>query len=149
MGDVNINITGITQRRIDLVFGIDYSDDIDKAQKIMQDIVDNHEYILKKPEAIVRLHKLADSSVNFFCRPWVKPEDYWDVYWYVTREVKRLVQHVEQQVTYSMISSYLNLSNFPAITKQYKNLDLGRQFILLLNPIGVESDESASTKRHS
>ena len=41
------------------------------------------------PEPIVKLHELADSSVNFVCRPWVKPEDYWDVYWYITREVKR------------------------------------------------------------
>ncbi|MBE9567499.1 MAG: mechanosensitive ion channel [Proteobacteria bacterium] len=88
-GDVIVNITGITRRRIDLVFGIGYNDDIDKAQKIMQDIVDDHELILKDPEPVVRLHELADSSVNFVCRPWVKPEDYWDVYWYVTREVKR------------------------------------------------------------
>jgi len=88
-GDVIINITGITQRRIDLVFGIGYNDDIDKAQKILQEIVDNHDAILKDPEAVVRLHELADSSVNFVCRPWVKPEDFWDVYWYVTREVKR------------------------------------------------------------
>jgi len=88
-GDVIINVTGITRRRIDLVFGIGYSDDIDKAQKILQDIVDGHEDILKEPEAVIRLHELADSSVNFICRPWVKPGDYWDVYWYITREVKR------------------------------------------------------------
>jgi len=88
-GDVIINVTGITQRRIDLVFGIGYSDDIDKAQEIMQHIVDNNERILKDPEAVVRLHELADSSVNFVCRPWVHPDDYWDIYWYVTREVKR------------------------------------------------------------
>ena len=88
-GDVIVNITGITRRRIDLVFGIGYDDDIDKAQKIMQDIVDDHELIMKDPEPVVRLHELADSSVNFVCRPWVKPDDYWDVYWYVTREVKR------------------------------------------------------------
>ncbi len=88
-GDVIINVTGITQRRIDLVFGIGYSDDIDKAQKILQEIVEQDDRILKEPEAMVRLHELADSSVNFVCRPWVRPDDYWDIYWYVTREVKR------------------------------------------------------------
>ena len=88
-GDVITNITGITQRRVDLVFGIGYSDDIDKAQKILEEIVSEHELVLKEPEPIVKLHELADSSVNFICRPWVKPEDYWNVYWDITREVKR------------------------------------------------------------
>ncbi len=88
-GDVITNVTGITERRVDLVFGIGYSDDIDKTQKILEEIVNGHERVLKEPEPVVRLHELADSSVNFICRPWVKPEDYWNVYWDVTREVKR------------------------------------------------------------
>jgi small conductance mechanosensitive channel len=88
-GDVITNITGITQRRVDLVFGIGYSDDIDKAQKVLEEIVNGHELVLKEPEVVVKLHELADSSVNFICRPWVKPEDYWNVYWDITREVKR------------------------------------------------------------
>jgi small conductance mechanosensitive channel len=88
-GDVITNVTGITERRIDLVFGIGYSDDIDKAQKVLEDIVNEHELVLKEPEAVVKLHELADSSVNFVCRPWVKPENYWNVYWDITREVKR------------------------------------------------------------
>jgi len=88
-GDVITNITGITQRRVDMVFGIGYNDDIDKAQKILEEIVNAHELVLKEPEAIVKLHELADSSVNFICRPWVKPENYWNVYWDITREVKR------------------------------------------------------------
>ena len=88
-GDVITNITGITQRRVDLVFGIGYSDDIDKTQKVLEEIVNGHELVLKEPEVVVKLHELADSSVNFICRPWVKPEDYWNVYWDITREVKR------------------------------------------------------------
>ena len=88
-GDVITNITGITQRRVDMVFGIGYNDDIDKAQKILEEIVNGHELVLKEPEAIVKLHELADSSVNFICRPWVSPGDYWTVYWDITREVKR------------------------------------------------------------
>jgi small conductance mechanosensitive channel len=88
-GDVIINVTGITSRRIDMTFGIGYSDDIDKAQKILEEIVSGNELVLKEPEAVVKLHELADSSVNFVCRPWVKPADYWTVYWDITREVKR------------------------------------------------------------
>ncbi len=88
-GDVITNITGITQRRVDMVFGIGYNDDIDKTQRILEEIVNGHELVLKEPAAVVKLHELADSSVNFICRPWVRPEDYWDVYWDITREVKR------------------------------------------------------------
>jgi len=88
-GDVIVNVTGITERRVDLVFGIGYGDDIDKAQKVLEEIVFGHELVLKDPEAVVKLHELADSSVNFVCRPWVKPDHYWDVYWDITREVKR------------------------------------------------------------
>lgn len=87
--DVITNVTGITQRRVDMVFGIGYNDDIDKAQKILEEIVNGHELVLKEPAFIVKLHELADSSVNFICRPWVKPENYWNVYWDITREVKR------------------------------------------------------------
>ena len=83
------NVTGISERRIDLVFGIGYSDDTDKAQKVLEEIVSEQELVLKYPEPVVKLHELADSSVNFICRPWIKPENYWEVYWNVTQEVKR------------------------------------------------------------
>ena len=43
---------------------------------------------LSAPEPTIKLNELADSSVNFICRPWVKTDDYWDVLWDVTREVK-------------------------------------------------------------
>lgn len=88
-GDVIVNMTGITERRVDLVFAIGYNDDIDKAKKILEDNVNANKSVLKEPIPIVKLHELADSSVNFVCRPWVKPADYWDVYWDITQEVKR------------------------------------------------------------
>ncbi len=50
--------------------------------------VQGHDKVLDEPEPIVRLHSLGDSSVDFVVRPWVKTEDYWDVYWDVTRAVK-------------------------------------------------------------
>ena len=87
-GDIVTNVTGTSQRRVDMVFGIGYSDDIDKAQKILEEIVENHEAVLKDPEPVVRVHELGDSSVNFVVRPWVETDNYWDVYWDVTRSVK-------------------------------------------------------------
>jgi len=87
--DVITNATGVTKRRIDMEFGIGYSDDVDQAQQIIEEIVTRHPKILKEPEPIVRMNALGDSSVNFVCRPWVKPDDYWDVTWDVTEEVKK------------------------------------------------------------
>lgn len=87
--DVITNATGVTQRRVDLEFGIGYSDDIEAAQQILEEIVAAHPKVLKDPAPVVRLSALADSSVNFICRPWTMPGDYWDVYWDVTKEVKK------------------------------------------------------------
>lgn len=86
--DVIVNATTVKERRVDMVFGIGYSDDIGKAQSVLERILANHELVLDEPESVVRLNELADSSVNFVCRPWVKTADYWAVYWDVTRSVK-------------------------------------------------------------
>jgi small conductance mechanosensitive channel len=87
-GDVIINATSSDKRRVDLVFGIGYGDDMGKAQKVIRDVVAAHKLVLDKPEPIVEVHELGDSSVNFICRPWVRPSDYWQVYWDITRGVK-------------------------------------------------------------
>ena len=87
-GDVIKNVTAQKLRRVDLVFGIGYGDDIPQAERILSQVVEGHEKTLSKPEALIKLHELGDSSVNFVVRPWVKTEDYWDVYWDLTREVK-------------------------------------------------------------
>ena len=80
-GDVIKNVTAQKVRRVDLEFGIGYSDDIEHAERVLEDILDKNEMVLKKPEPMIKLHALADSSVNFAVRPWVKTDDYWDVYW--------------------------------------------------------------------
>jgi small conductance mechanosensitive channel len=82
------NVTAQRLRRVDLTFGVAYSDDVDKVERILRDIVDEHELILKEPEPVIKLHELGESSVNFVCRPWVKTDDYWDVYWDLLRTVK-------------------------------------------------------------
>jgi len=82
------NVTAQRTRRIDLMFGIAYEDDIEKAQRVLQEIVDANEAVLSDPEPKIRLHELGDSSVNFIVRPWVRTSDYWDTYWDITKAVK-------------------------------------------------------------
>jgi len=87
-GDVIKNVTAQDIRRVDLVFGISYSDDIPRTEKLLAEIAASQEAVLTEPETMIRLHELADSSVNFIVRPWVKKEDYWETYWAITRAVK-------------------------------------------------------------
>lgn len=76
-----VNYSNRKRRRIDLVMGIGYDDDIKKAKQIMLDIMQADKRILQNPEPVVAVGELADSSVNFVVRPWVKTADYWGVYW--------------------------------------------------------------------
>ncbi|MEP4148859.1 MAG: mechanosensitive ion channel family protein [Halioglobus sp.] len=87
-GDVIKNVTAQKLRRVDLMFGIGYSDDIPHAERVLQQALEAHEKVLSKPNALIKVHELGDSSVNIVVRPWVKTEDYWDVYWDLTRDVK-------------------------------------------------------------
>ncbi len=84
---VNWSATGT--RRVDMVFGIGYEDDIDKAKSIMQEILAADERILNNPPPQIALSELADSSVNFVVRPWVNTGDYWGVYFDVNETVKK------------------------------------------------------------
>lgn len=88
-GGVIRNVTHQDKRRVDMTFGIGYADDVPKAEKVLTEIVTSHQKVLKEPEPVVRLHELGESSVKFVVRPWAKTGDYWDVYWDITREVKR------------------------------------------------------------
>jgi small conductance mechanosensitive channel len=83
------NVTGRSTRRVDMTFGISYSDDIDKAKAVLEDIVASHAMVLKDPAPNIQVTALADSSVNFIVRPWVNTADYWAVYWDMHAEVKR------------------------------------------------------------
>jgi len=86
--EVITNATDVTQRRVDMEFGISYEADLNLAEGILGDIVANHPKVLQDPAPTIKVMTLGDSSVNFICRPWTSPDDYWDVFWDVTREVK-------------------------------------------------------------
>lgn len=87
-GQTITNINGAGERRVDMIFGISYGDDMAKAQEILERVVKETEGVLEEPGTTIKVHELADSSVNFAVRPWAKAADYWGVYWGVTRKVK-------------------------------------------------------------
>ncbi len=87
-GDVIKNISGYDTRRIDLVFGIGYSSSIPKAYEVIQKELKEDQRILSDPAPQIAVSELADSSVNFIVRPWVKKEDYWHVRFDLIRKIK-------------------------------------------------------------
>ena len=83
------NYSAKDTRRIDMTFGIGYGDDIDKAKRIIREVLDADERILKDPEPTIGLVELGDSSVNFAVRPWVNSADYWNVYFDTHETMKK------------------------------------------------------------
>lgn len=86
--DIITNYSARDTRRIDMVFGIGYGDDLRKAKEIIESILAADERILEEPAPLVAVAALADSSVNFNVRPWVATSEYWNVYYDLTEKIK-------------------------------------------------------------
>jgi small conductance mechanosensitive channel len=84
-GDNIVNYTVKGVRRVDMVAGVSYSDDLDKVRNVLEGILEGDDRVLKDPKPTIGVLELADSSINFVVRPWVKVDDYWDV-WFDTHE---------------------------------------------------------------
>jgi small conductance mechanosensitive channel len=84
-----VNYTAKGTRRVDMVVGIGYESDIDKAREIMEELAAKDDRVLKDPAPTVAVVELADNSVNFVFRPWVNASDYWSVWFDLTEKVKK------------------------------------------------------------
>lgn len=89
MGSIITNYSANDTRRVDMVIGVSYSDDLDKVRATIKELVDADERILKDPECLIAVGALADSSVNFNVRPWVNTADYWGVMFDLTEAIKK------------------------------------------------------------
>ena len=89
MSDNIVNYSAKGTRRVDMVFGIGYGDDIDKARSIVREIVDQDERVMKSPETVIYVSELADSSVNLQLRAWTSAAEYWNVYFETMEAVKK------------------------------------------------------------
>jgi len=95
-----VNYTVKGTRRADMVFGIAYEDDIDKARQIMTDVLGKDDRILKDPPMQIAVSELADSSVNFVVRPWVTIENYWGVYFDAMENIKKAFDEAGVSIPY-------------------------------------------------
>ena len=87
-GEIIQNTTANDTRRVDMVVGIGYGDDIAMAKKVVRGIVEADSRVLSDHAPVVAVFELADSSVNLVVRPWVKTGDYWDAYFELTEGIK-------------------------------------------------------------
>lgn len=87
-GGTITNYSAKPTRRVDMVIGIGYDDDMKKAHDLIWQVLNADERVLKDPEPVVAVSELADSSVNFVVRPWVATANYWPVMWALTEEIK-------------------------------------------------------------
>lgn len=88
VGSTITNYSAKETRRVDLVVGVGYDDDLKKVRAVLEDILAKDERILKDPAPTIGVSELADSSVNFVVRPWVKSGDYWPVLFDTQETVK-------------------------------------------------------------
>ena len=88
-GDSIVNFSAKEQRRIDMIAGVSYSDDLAKVKQVLQGILSEDERILKEPAPTIGLLEMAESSINFAVRPWVKTTDYWDVFFATQEKIKQ------------------------------------------------------------
>ncbi|QFR42423.1 mechanosensitive ion channel family protein [Sulfurimonas xiamenensis] len=88
IGSNIINYSNKPTRRVSLVFGIDYNDDLKLAKETLMQIIKEDKRVLQEPAPFVAVGELADNSVNFVFRVWVKTEEYWDVHFDMLEKVK-------------------------------------------------------------
>ena len=104
---VIINNTSPGKIRVDMTFGIGYSDDIDRARKVIQEVANSCPLVLNDPPVDIFVSELADSSVNFTVRPWCKSEEYWDVYFYMHEHIKKGFDKSGVSITFPQMDVHL------------------------------------------
>ena len=83
-----INYSSKDTRRVDLVFGVGYEDDILHVKRVLSNIIDSCHLILKNPEPFINICEHGDSSVNIAVRVWTDTSNYWNVYFYLIEQAK-------------------------------------------------------------
>ena len=91
-GSTIVNYSFIDRRRLDMVVTVRYSDDLEKAKEAIRGLLASYPEILRDPAPLVEVGSYGDSSISIYVRPWVKPSDYWPVYWRFNADILRTLQ---------------------------------------------------------
>lgn len=110
-GEVITNYTANDTRRIDLVMGVGYDDDLEVAAETIRRVISSEERVLDEPEPVVEVGELGGSSVNFVVRPWCRTEEYWAVRWALTRRLKEELESAGCNIPYPQHDVHLFQEN--------------------------------------
>ena len=110
-GDNIVNYSANETRRVDMVFGIGYTDDIDKAREAINQVLSSNDKVLADPAPDIIVTALADSSVNFSVRPWVKTADYWAVFTETHEAVKKKFDELNISIPFPQTDVHLFQNN--------------------------------------
>ena len=102
------NYSARPTRRVDMVFGISYDDDLRRAKQLLEEIISADDRVLAEPAPVIALGELADSSVNFLVRPWAKAEDYWGLLWDTTETVKLKFDEAGISIPYPQVDVHMD-----------------------------------------
>jgi small conductance mechanosensitive channel len=102
------NYSAKSTRRVDMVFGVGYDAEIDQVRNIITKVLNNDKRVLDEPEPTVEITELADSSVNFVVRPWVKSEDYWAVHFSTHETLKKRFDSAGIYIPYPQADVHLH-----------------------------------------
>jgi len=111
LGGPITNFSAKDTRRMDLVVGVSYDDDIRQVKKVLSEILESDEGVLKDPAYTVGVLEMADSSVNFAVRPWVKTADYWDVFFRLQENIKLRLDEEGITIPYPQQDVYMHQVN--------------------------------------
>ena len=106
-GDI-VNYTTEGKIRVDLVVGISYESDIDKAKKVLMEVMESDELVMKDPAPFVGVEALADSSVNLAVRPHCDPAVYWDVFFGITEKSKKALDKNGITIPFPQVDVHLD-----------------------------------------
>lgn len=112
--DVIKNVTARNTRRIDMAFGIAYDQDIDAVEKLLFELLNADNRVLKDPEPVVKVGSFGDSSVEILCRPWVRTDDYWEVMWDLNKKVKQAFDQAGISIPFPQRDVHLYRHDMPA-----------------------------------
>ncbi|MCG3726581.1 small-conductance mechanosensitive channel MscS [Vibrio cincinnatiensis] len=111
IGGAIVNYSRHDTRRVDLLIGVSYKSDLNKTKQVLREVVERDPRVLKEPKVTVEVHQLADSSINFVVRPWVKSTDYWPVYWELLHKIKEGLDENGIEIPFPQMDVHLNKLN--------------------------------------
>ena len=102
-----INYSQLEERRLDMIISVDYATDIDKVKEVITKTINEDERVLKDKDVFVRLTEMADSSLNFAVRVWVKTEDYWPVNFDLKENIKKSLDKNKISIPFPQVDVHM------------------------------------------